>query len=42
MQNIMDLEVPKGEAKFVLMCINLNYKNNSPLYYFVKLAICSY
>ena len=29
MKNTMDLEVPRGEAKFVLMCINLNYKNNS-------------
>ena len=26
MKNAMDLEVPRGEAKFVLMCINLNYK----------------
>ena len=29
MKNTMDLDVPRGEAKFVLMCINLNYKNNS-------------
>jgi hypothetical protein len=28
MKNTIDLEVPRGEAKFVLMCINLNYKNN--------------
>ena len=29
MKNTMDLEVPSREVKFVLMCINLNYKNNS-------------
>ena len=29
MKNMMYLEVPRGEAIFILMCINLNYKNNS-------------
>jgi hypothetical protein len=29
MKNTMDLEVPRGEAKFVLMCINLNHKNKN-------------